>query len=71
MSADVKIFECPHCHGGIEIIEIACGIFRHGYINGQQLPPHAPKEQCEDPKIIGCGKPFKYENGTLVKCDYI
>ena len=68
--------ECPHCTGIVEIIAINCGIFRHGiYKNGEQIPPHLPKIECDRlarlDMIYGCGKPFKYENEKLVACDYI
>lgn len=71
------ICECPNCGITIEIIEINCGIFRCGIYkhNGQQLPPHATKEECEQSKdlIWGCSKPFKIDpNGltTPQPCDY-
>jgi hypothetical protein len=66
---------CPHCGIGIEIEKINCGIFRCGIYkhNGEQIPPHLPKSECDELKdsIWGCGKPFKYENGKLISCDYI
>jgi hypothetical protein len=73
--------ECPHCLDYVEIIQINCGIFRHGVFkqNNQQLNPHASKLECELvvklDLINGCGKPFKlvYINGQCMaqKCDYI
>lgn len=75
--SDIKTYECPHCGGPIEIIEVNCAIFRHGQYksSGEQLEPHAPKELCDqvvkDGLINGCGKPFKLVNNKLEKCDYI
>ena len=73
--------ECPHCGDMIEIIEINCGIFRHGAFinNGEQLNPHAPEIFCKEVfgkgLIYGCGKPFQLlsNEGTYnaVKCEYI
>ena len=74
---DIKLYVCPWCEGGIEIEQVACGIFRHGiYKNtGAQIPPHAAKFECDiavEQKLIeGCGKPFKYAGDILIKCDYI
>ena len=74
---------CPHCQGHIEIVQINCAIFRHGVYKrtGQQLPPHAPKSECDTAAqqglIEGCGKPFRVirkENPAeyeAVVCDYI
>jgi hypothetical protein len=66
---------CPHCGGGIEIMELNCKIFRHGqYKDGKQLEPHASKSQCDklsfENLIHGCGKPFKIVSGNAIKCDY-
>jgi hypothetical protein len=67
---------CPHCGGLVEIIEINCGIFRHGIIKetGQQMDPHSSKEICEhlveNNLIYGCGKPFEIVNDKLVPCEY-
>ena len=73
--------ECPQCGYMVEIMQINCGIFRHGVFksNNKQLNPHSPKDICDqvsnDELIYGCGKPFKLENvnGTYIatKCDYI
>lgn len=81
---EYNIVVCPHCSSKILIFnnEIACAIFRHGVYksNGQQMNPHAPKEQCESEfnngLIFGCGKPFrvslKSENKLVAEeCDYI
>lgn len=72
---------CPHCGGAIEIVQVNCGIFRHGIFkhNQQQIDPHAPKNICDkvfnEGLIYGCGKPFKInkiENTYFtVECDYI
>jgi hypothetical protein len=73
--------ECPHCGGLVEILEINCGIFRHGIYKNkmEQINPHAPKILCdnitEQNLIYGCGKPFqlikKSEIYLTKKCDYI
>jgi len=71
---DIK---CPHCDGDIQILQINCGIFRHGvYKDGRQLDPHASKELCDqvvkDNLVYGCAKPFKISpGGKAEKCDYI
>jgi len=72
---------CPHCQQSVEIVEINCAIFRHAVFkeSGQQLNPHASKEECdrlfEQGTIYGCGKPFQViskENAyEAVICDYI
>ena len=64
---------CPHCQVQIEIIEINCSIFRCGIIKstGEQIPPHASKEEIEKLEIYGCGQPFRLVEGKLEKCDYI
>lgn len=78
----MKIYiQCPHCEGMVEILQINCGIFRHGiYKNMQtQLNPHAPENICREAskkeKIYGCGKPFKLEfrekEYIAIKCEYI
>jgi hypothetical protein len=59
------IITCPHCEKLVLIEKLNCCIFRHGtFINtGQQINPHASKEECEQlintKQIYGCGKPFK------------
>ena len=73
---------CPHCQGTVEILEINCAIFRHGVYKrtGRQLPPHAPKSECdaaaEQGLLDGCGKPFRIQANAnhgydAVPCDYI
>lgn len=73
---------CPHCSDLIWIEQINCGIFRHGVFkhNHQQIPPHAPKEECEhfisQNLIYGCGQPFRIRldvNGQPIVeiCDWI
>lgn len=70
-----NMMSCPHCNDFVDIIEINCGIFRHGVFKDsfQQIDPHLPKSECERvlPLIYGCGKPFKYDGEKLVVCDYI
>ena len=77
------VVECPQCQNQIQIFrnEINCAIFRHGILksNGQQMPPHMPKAQCDElaskELIYGCGKPFRLvcNNNTYAAeiCDYI
>lgn len=75
------IINCPHCNEYIEIIELNCGIFRHGVYksNDEQIDPHLSKENCDylfnNNLIYGCSKPFQIiidENKIEVKiCDYI
>ncbi len=80
------LLKCPHCQEIVEIVEIACAIFRHGVLksNLEQINPHSSKEECnkliEDDLIYGCGKPFKIIQITnsenvisyeLVVCEYI
>jgi len=75
------IIKCPHCQEFIIILEINCGIFRHGVFknNGQQIDPHTPKNICDnyiqDNLIYGCSKPFQiiFKDGIFITeiCDYI
>jgi hypothetical protein len=81
--SDFYVFTCPHCQGTIIVAhhELNCRIFRHGVYkhNGEQVPPHAPKEECDrlvaQNLIIGCGKPFRIEGhgptAVAVLCEYI
>ena len=68
---------CPHCSEEVIIEEVNCAIFRHGIFkeNYQQIPPHAPKELCDqwvkDGVIYGCGKPFRLVGEVAEVCDYI
>ena len=68
---------CPHCGISIEIEQINCAIFRCGIYkqNGQQIPPHLPKEECDrlfcENLIYGCGRPFIITENIPKKCDYI
>jgi hypothetical protein len=52
---EFNIVTCPHCLGDILIFnnEICCAIFRHGIYkhNGNQLDPHASKEECDNAYI--------------------
>jgi len=68
--------ECPHCKQKIWVEELNCGIFRCGVLkeNGEQIPPHASKEDCEtylQRGIYGCSKPFQIKNNIIFICDYI
>lgn len=72
---------CPHCECMIEILQINCGIFRHGVFKNslQQINPHTPEITCklyyDNGLIYGCGKPFRIvnNNGNYEAhiCDYI
>ncbi len=80
---DILTFICPHCQGDIQVLrsETNCCIFRHGQFrkNGQQVPPHLSKEECDDlfekEAVWGCCKPFRIlimDNKWVIdKCDYI
>lgn len=73
--------QCPHCEEWMEINKLNCQIFRHGVLksNSVQIPPHLPKEQCDqlinNNMIFGCGKPFRVEvihdKIIAMSCDYI
>ena len=77
----MMVIKCPHCEEYIEIESINCGIFGHGQYrtNGQQLPPHSPKELCDkvyqENLIYGCGKPFRVHitdnTPDVTICEYI
>lgn len=73
----IELYECPWCSGMIEVIELNCKIFRHGYYKKEkiQIPPHLNKEECEkliqQDLIYGCGNPFTIIDGIIQKCDYI
>jgi hypothetical protein len=76
--SDFYIFICPHCTGEILVHnnELNCRIFRHAVLkNGNQINPHAPKEECErlikNNEIYGCGKPFQVIGDKAVECDYL
>lgn len=69
---------CPNCGEYIEIIQLNCGIFRHGIFkdNMKQINPHESKDKCDyyvkHNLIYGCGKPFRIiYNQEIKKCDYI
>lgn len=67
---------CPHCECIVIILEENCGIFRHAmFKNGQEVPPHSSKEECDrwvdDGLIWGCGKPFQIIDGRVLVCEYI
>lgn len=71
------LVKCPHCNEEVDIIELNCGIFRHGIYkkDHKQLDPHAPKDLCDkvvrENLIYGCGKPFKVVDGIAISCEYI
>jgi len=78
----IPIIQCPHCGNQVLIEQINCAIFRHGVLksNGEQIPPHLSKADCdrliETNQIYGCGKPFKLVqdlsgNWIGIICDYI
>lgn len=80
-SNNQQVVICPHCGGTLIIEQINCNIFRHGVykINGEQINPHLPKNECDrlsrDNLIYGCGKPFttvNKDNEIIAEiCDYI
>ena len=47
---DPIFVECPHCGGGVLVLAIKCGIFRHGTYkdSGKQINPHTTKERCDE-----------------------
>lgn len=72
------IVKCPHCFEFILIEQINCRIFRHATYksNGEQIHPHASKEECEkvvaDKLVYGCAGPFLLDaSGCAVICGYI
>ena len=76
------IVQCPHCGDFISIVELNCLIFRHAVLisNGQQINPHASKEECdsfvERGLVYGCAKPFRLvktndDAFVVEKCNYI
>lgn len=78
--ADYYTFLCPHCGHIIQVGEkdIACTIFRHGNLkpNGQAIPPHASRAQCEayiasGQLSLGCAKPYRFDGTRVSICDYI
>lgn len=80
MLSDILHYKCPWCFEPILVYrnELNCRIFRHAVFkkDGQQLNPHASKEECdnvvEQGLVWGCGKPFKIiDDSTIEKCDYI
>jgi hypothetical protein len=81
LTKEIIIF-CPHCLEPTIIEKLNCCIFRHGIIikTGQQMNPHASKEECDNliinNEIYGCGKPFRIVKSesseyTTEICDYI
>lgn len=72
---------CPNCKESFLMEKLNCGIFRHAILisNGQQINPHASKQECEyymnNNLVYGCGKPFQVKevNGKFETeiCDYI
>ena len=75
------ILVCPNCKDSFIMEKLNCAVFRHAIFiaTGQQINPHAPKEECEyylnNKLIYGCGKPFRIKivNGKFETelCDYI
>lgn len=75
---EVDEITCPHCGGQIEIMQLNCGIFRHGQFkhNKIQVPPHATQLQVQSwlnqNLIQGCGQPFLVDQNLNVrKCGWI
>ena len=71
----MEFLPCPHCGVMIEILAVNCAIFRCGIVKatGEQIPPHASKEECDalGDTIWGCAKPMRLVDGKLVMCEYI
>jgi len=69
----MEFVQCPNCGIMIEILAINCAIFRCGVVKstGEQIPPHASKEEIEKLDVWGCGKPMRLVDGKFVVCDYI
>ena len=73
----VHYCECPHCGVVVQVVDIACGIFRCGeFKNNQgQIPPHADRATCErlvqEALVWGCAKPFRFDGHTATACDYL
>ena len=73
------MYRCPWCDGVIQVdpADIRCGIFRHAVFKatGEPIPPHASKAECDQwvaaGEVWGCGKPFRWVQGKMEKCDYI
>ena len=75
------IINCPHCNSPIIIQQVNCAIFRHACFknNMQQVPPHAPKHDCdrwiEQKLVYGCARPFQLkmtkDGYEAIICDYI
>lgn len=61
------IITCPHCFSQVVIEEINCRIFRHAVYrsSGEQMSPHAPKEECDEAirsgSVYGCAGPFRID----------
>jgi hypothetical protein len=83
---DNVIYECPNCYLVCEtyLHELACCIFRHGYVNGVPLQPHESKDQCDriiamknnnNAVVEGCCMPYQIcvmRFGYIVRqCGYI
>lgn len=77
------MWQCPHQCGAewnIDPADMACKIFRCGNIqeaNGQQrmADPHMPQLLWEEYKRKGmirqgCGRPFEFKDGHMIKCDW-
>ena len=69
----MEFLPCPSCGVLIAILEVNCAIFRCGIVRatGEQIPPHASKEEIEKLEIWGCGKPMRLVDGKLVICPYV
>lgn len=72
-------FDCPHCGTTIEVVDVACSIFRCGTMKsgkGQTpIPPHTDQATCErlyrDGKVWGCARPFRFDGQQVTICGYI
>lgn len=74
---------CPYCGRPIEILAVACTIFRCGVLLRQdmnprmkQLNPHASERECiacvsgKRGVFMGCGMPFIFDGSKVSFCDF-
>ena len=83
--ARLYTFLCPHCNDvcTVQKNQIHCRTFRHAQLRPDArgggrlrfLSMHAPQHECErwvrEKLIFGCGKPFRFDGRTAIKCGYV